>query len=328
MYDENFNKLINFIFESEGGYSNNPYDKGGKTNYGITHSIYDEWNRRHKLPLKDVKNITKKEAADIYYEWFWKESGANNIEDLREAYLLFDMAVNSGPHNAKRVFKESDGDIYKYLENRKQYYRNIAKENPSQAVFLNGWMNRIKDLEKNINKIINSGLYIPPYQNDITIYDKEYKYSNLLDPYKINNKNTRINTEEQKEKVQNARNRFLYEKHKRKQISVDINTGFAAPIQYDKKDPFIQGFDGEKKDDRSPSQKTADEINNDKWDSNDISFLEGFHSKDKDNHLIKEAKNKRKEKAKSKGNEGKGPNGEDGYWYTTKTGKHVFVPDD
>ena len=61
---------------------------------------------------------------------------------------------------------------------------------------------------------------------------------------------------------------------------------------------------------------------------NDISFLEGFHSKDKDNHLIKEAKNKRKEKAKSKGNEGKGPNGEDGYWYTTKTGKHVFVPDD
>ena len=42
MYDENFNKLINFIFESEGGYSNNPYDKGGKTNYGITHSIYDE----------------------------------------------------------------------------------------------------------------------------------------------------------------------------------------------------------------------------------------------------------------------------------------------
>lgn len=103
---------------------------------------------------------------------------------------------------------------------------------------------------------------------------------------------------------------------------------FATPIKYDIKDPFIQGFDGEKKNDRNPSQKTADEINNDKWNSNDISFLEGFHSKDKDNHLIKEAKNKRKEKAKSKGNEGKGPNGEDGYWYTTKTGKHVFVPDD
>ena len=107
-----------------------------------------------------------------------------------------------------------------------------------------------------------------------------------------------------------------------------IMANFNSFVKYDIKDHFIQGFDGEKKDDRSPSQKTADEINNDKWDSNDISFLEGFHSKDKDNHLIKEAKNKRKEKAKSKGNEGKGPNGEDGYWYTTKTGKHVFVPDD
>ena len=65
-------------------------------------------------------------------------------------------------------------------------------------------------------------------------------------------------------------------------------------------DPFIQGFDGEKKDDRSPSQKTADEINNDKWNSNDISFLEGFHSKDKDNHLIKEAKFRRVKRSETR----------------------------
>ena len=40
--------------------------------------------------------------------------------------------------------------------------------------------------------------------------------------------------------------------------------------------------------------------NNDKWDSDDISFLEGFHSKDKDNHLIKEAKFRRVKRSETR----------------------------
>ena len=79
-----------------------------------------------------------------------------------------------------------------------------------------------------------------------------------------------------------------------------IMANFNSFVKYDIKDPFIQGFDGEKKDNRSPSQKTADEINNDKWDSNDISFLEGFYSKDKDNHLVKEAKFRRMKRSETR----------------------------
>ena len=30
---------------------------------------------------------------------------------------------------------------------RKQFYNNIVKKNPSQKVFLNGWMNRLKVFE-------------------------------------------------------------------------------------------------------------------------------------------------------------------------------------
>ena len=32
MYDKNFEKVLDFIFWSEGGFSNNPNDLGGKTN--------------------------------------------------------------------------------------------------------------------------------------------------------------------------------------------------------------------------------------------------------------------------------------------------------
>ena len=40
MYDKNFEKIVQLVFGSEGGFSNHPNDRGGRTNYGVTQATY------------------------------------------------------------------------------------------------------------------------------------------------------------------------------------------------------------------------------------------------------------------------------------------------
>ena len=50
--DELFEKMLQFVLEREGGYSNNPADLGGETNKGITHGTYNSYRRSKVLNLK------------------------------------------------------------------------------------------------------------------------------------------------------------------------------------------------------------------------------------------------------------------------------------
>ena len=70
MYDKKFYTLLDYVFADEGGFSNHKNDRGGRTNFWITQIAMDEYTRKRNLPHKDVKNITKEEAAKIYYELF------------------------------------------------------------------------------------------------------------------------------------------------------------------------------------------------------------------------------------------------------------------
>lgn len=109
-YDDNFEKVIEYLFESEKGYVNHKRDRGGPTNLGVTQTTYDDWRKQKGLPKQDVKNITKNEAKQLYYEEFWKGTGASEVEDLREAYLLFDTSVICGQYwvtiNGAHIFIE------------------------------------------------------------------------------------------------------------------------------------------------------------------------------------------------------------------------------
>lgn len=217
-YDKNFERVINYIFDSEKGFSNHKLDKGGRTNLGITQSTYNAWCSKKNLSQKDVKGITKEEAKQIYYEEYWKPSGAYKIQDLREAYLLFDMSVNSGPATARRLYEKSNGNIYKYLKDRKRYYDSLIKRDPRQSVFREGWNNRLKNVERNMNELVNRGYYTPFYQKEVTPYDKGFKNINL-------NSNFENFTDDE---LQNLRNKYLYLKYKN-----SIPTGFCADIEID-----------------------------------------------------------------------------------------------
>ncbi len=148
--DEDFKKAMKYVLGVEGGYSNRKEDLGGKTNYGITQNTFDYYNKKHNITQKDIKNITKEEAMKIYYDDFWKASGANKIEDNALKLMHFDAAINHGIGGAKRYYQKSKGDYDKYKLERKNYYNNRVIERPDQKVFHKGWLNRLDRLDKYI----------------------------------------------------------------------------------------------------------------------------------------------------------------------------------
>lgn len=78
----------------EGGYSNNPNDPGGETNWGITIATARTYG--YQGPMKDM---TKETARDIYRTGWWNLLHLGDVDAINQlvAEELFDIAVNCGP---------------------------------------------------------------------------------------------------------------------------------------------------------------------------------------------------------------------------------------
>ena len=145
-----FDKALSFVLKWEGGYVNNPNDKGGATNKGITQNTYNAWLQRKKQNLKDVRYITDSEVRAIYYNNYWLAAGCNKMSE-KFAILCFDTAVNMGVGRVKPFLeyaKYTNPD--KFIIARIRKYSEFAKVG-NQKVFLQGWLNRVLDLEKFLN---------------------------------------------------------------------------------------------------------------------------------------------------------------------------------
>lgn len=144
--DENFQKALKFVRPAEGGYVNNPDDKGGPTNKGVTQKVYDEYRRVKKLKTQSVQYITDDEATDIFYKNYWLKAGCHKMS-YTFAVLCFDTAINNGIGVIDDFLKASEyKNPYKYLLVRIFYYLHIANNHSNQRQFLRGWLNRMEDL--------------------------------------------------------------------------------------------------------------------------------------------------------------------------------------
>lgn len=145
-----FEKALKFVLKWEGGYVNNPNDKGGATNKGITQSTYNTWLRSKGQNIKDVRNITDSEVKEIYYNNYWLKAGCDKMSE-KFAILCFDTAVNMGVSRVGEFLKAAE---YKYPDKfiiaRIRKYNEFAKYG-NQKIFLQGWLNRVLDLETFIN---------------------------------------------------------------------------------------------------------------------------------------------------------------------------------
>ena len=171
-----FDVAFNFIIAKEGGYVEDPYDKGGATKYGIS----SKFIQANDLKIKDVKELTLLQAKEIYSIFFWNPLKIDQINDSTVQLFLFDTAVNCGKEKAVFLLQESvnsisdiavDGRIGNetigtcnsitsqpkqckllkqlLLSKRIAYYVHVVNVDKSQRRFLRGWVNRTLEVFKN-----------------------------------------------------------------------------------------------------------------------------------------------------------------------------------
>jgi lysozyme family protein len=88
-FDEAFSEVLSV----EGGYSDHPNDRGGKTNWGITEAV-----ARANGYTGPMEELTQGQARAIYKAQYWDTLRLNDVAALSWAVAaeLFDTAVNMG----------------------------------------------------------------------------------------------------------------------------------------------------------------------------------------------------------------------------------------
>jgi lysozyme family protein len=171
---EAFQAALKFTLKWEGG-AGHPADLAGKVYKGISQASYDTYRRNQKLPLQDVTKISDQEVEQLYYDMFWLPSRANTMV-LPLAVTHFDTAVNFNVKGSFEFLQEAIGGLVvdgnfgprsqaalaqnnnlataqRYCQGRMDYRYQRVKANPSQAVFLDGWLLRDRDLLNYINQL-------------------------------------------------------------------------------------------------------------------------------------------------------------------------------
>lgn len=92
------------LLKREGGYVNNPNDRGGPTRYGITQQVAKAYGYSG-----DMRMLPQETALEIYRKRYWVEPHFYEVS-LRYPRLgekLFDVGVNMGPKVASRFLQRA-----------------------------------------------------------------------------------------------------------------------------------------------------------------------------------------------------------------------------
>lgn len=140
------------------GYVNIPADRGGETKYGIA---------QRPNPDINVRNLNLDTAREVYYGRYWLAGQCDKLP-YQTAIIHFDSCVNHGVGKAKKILQEAVGatpdgaigpktlqaindmeprDLIRAISDiRTNLYQAIVVRDPSQKIFLNGWMARINEV--------------------------------------------------------------------------------------------------------------------------------------------------------------------------------------
>ncbi len=103
-----FQRAFGIALALEGGYVNDPADRGGATNYGVTQATYNAFRDGIGRPEQSVRHITEWEARQIYRQMYWQAGGCGKLwGDMAVAH--FDACIHHGPRQAVRFLQRIAG---------------------------------------------------------------------------------------------------------------------------------------------------------------------------------------------------------------------------
>lgn len=169
----NVMNLAPYILRWEGGYVNDPVDRGGATNMGVTIATwrdvgYDK-DGDGDIDVNDLRMLTRDEVVGrVLKPHYWDRWRADQIASQSIANILVDWVWGSGAYGIKipqrilgvkvdgivgpatlaAVNAREPRELFDVIKaEREAYLRRIVTANPSQRRFLNGWLNRLNDLK-------------------------------------------------------------------------------------------------------------------------------------------------------------------------------------
>lgn len=88
----------------EGGWSDHPSDRGGKTKYGITEATWKKYQHRKRQTPIPIEDITQEHAKELLWYEYWCGPGIDKLDQasIPQVILseLFDASVLHGPNMA------------------------------------------------------------------------------------------------------------------------------------------------------------------------------------------------------------------------------------
>ena len=183
-----FNIAYSKTKSNEGGYANNPNDKGGETYMGMSRvnnpkwagwPIIDSYKRLHG-PIKTGFVIPNPQLDNLVSSYFkteyWDKFEGDRITSQIVANIMFDFAITSGTKRSvintqKAANVTADGSFgtdtltainkapekdlaTKILANNQAYYQALADKDPAAYKWaLNSWTQRINYFKSLVDKI-------------------------------------------------------------------------------------------------------------------------------------------------------------------------------
>lgn len=132
-----FDKVMEWVFEDEGGVTLSPDEPGGISTYGVSRTAYSDY-LGYPVSVEDMKLLPKEAARKFYKEKFW-----SLFPELPpgERYAATDFAINSGAATANRYLGSG---IDRICDARLNYLKKL----PTWSKYGKGWTNRVERVRK------------------------------------------------------------------------------------------------------------------------------------------------------------------------------------
>ena len=176
-------RMIEEVIRREGGLVERPGESGGSSKFGITQATLAHSLGRTATAL-DVEALSPDQARQIYRRDCYDGPRIDRLP-ARIQPLIFDSAVNHGPgcaiafvqrvcnlagfgqlavdgvcgpktiraaHDAAWAMK--DWLLAALVEERRNFYRAIVERDPSQAIFLDGWLARLRAFDPPMERLV------------------------------------------------------------------------------------------------------------------------------------------------------------------------------